>query len=57
VIKRREFHTFRMSYVLRGHWGDIILNVHAPTEDKGDDTKDSLCQELECIVGKFPKYS
>jgi hypothetical protein len=30
-----------MSYIiLRGHWCDIIvLNVHAPTQDKIDDIK------------------
>jgi hypothetical protein len=33
----------RMSYkILRGRWCDIIaLNVHAPTEDKSDNTKDN----------------
>jgi hypothetical protein len=36
---------------LRGHWCDnIIPSVHAPTEDKIDDTKDSFCEELECVV-------
>jgi hypothetical protein len=40
AVKRVEFISDRMSYViLRGHWCDIIvLNVHAPTEDKIDDT-------------------
>jgi len=34
----------RMSYiVLRGHWCNIIaLNVHAPSEEKSDDSKDSF---------------
>jgi hypothetical protein len=42
---------------LRGHWFHIIvLNVHAPTEDKIDDVKDSFCEELECIFDQFPKY-
>jgi hypothetical protein len=47
-----------MSYVvLRGCWFHIIvLNVHAPTEDKIDDVKDSFYEELECIFDKFPKY-
>jgi hypothetical protein len=37
-----------MSYIiLRGHWCHIVLNVHAPTEDKIDDMKDSFYKELE----------
>jgi hypothetical protein len=42
AIKRVEFVSDRMSYiVLRGRWCNIIvLNVHAPTEEKGDDSKD-----------------
>jgi len=27
---------------LRGHWCDVILNLHATTEDKSDDMKDAL---------------
>jgi hypothetical protein len=39
-----------MSYIsLRGRWCDIILNVHAPTEDKCGDTKDSFYEELEGV--------
>jgi hypothetical protein len=34
----------------------IVLNVHAPTEDKTDDVKDSFYEELECEFDKFPKY-
>jgi hypothetical protein len=34
----------------------IVLNVHAPTEDKTDDVKDSFYEELECVFDKFPKY-
>jgi hypothetical protein len=47
-----------MSYIiLRGRWHHIIvLNVHAPTEDKTDDVKDSFYEELECVFDKFPKY-
>jgi len=39
----------RTSYiVLRGRWCNIIvLNVHAPSEEKSDDSKDSFCEELE----------
>jgi hypothetical protein len=47
-----------MSYIiLRGRWCHIIvLNVHAPTEDKTDDMKDSFYEELERVFDKFPKY-
>jgi hypothetical protein len=34
----------------------IVLNVHAPTEDKNDDVKDSFYEELERVFDKFPKY-
>jgi hypothetical protein len=45
-----------MSYItLKGHWYDIIvLNVHAPTEDKDDDIKDSFYKELEQVFAQFP---
>jgi len=46
-----------MLYImLKGHWCDIILNVHAPTEDKTGDTKDSFYEKLECAFNQFPKY-
>jgi hypothetical protein len=53
-----EFVSDRMSYiVLRGPWCNIIvLNVHAPTEEKGDDSKDSFYKELEEVSDHFPKY-
>jgi hypothetical protein len=33
----------------------IVLNIHAPTEDKADDVKDSFDEELERVLNKFPK--
>jgi hypothetical protein len=43
--------------ILRGRWRHIIVpNVHAPTEDKIDNVKDSFCEELERVFDKFPKY-
>jgi hypothetical protein len=30
--------------------------VHAPTEDKCDDIKDSFYEELEGVFDQFPKY-
>jgi exonuclease III len=57
AVKRVEFVSNRMSYIiLRGRWCHIIvLNIHAPTEDKTDDVKDSFYEELECVFDKFPK--
>jgi hypothetical protein len=43
--------------VLRGRWCNIIvLNVHAPTEEKSDESKDSFYEELEQGFDHFPKY-
>jgi exonuclease III len=43
--------------VLRGRWCNIIvLNVHAPTEEKSDDSKDRFYEELEQIFYNFLKY-
>jgi hypothetical protein len=47
VVRTVEFISNRMSYILRGHWCNIIiLNAHNPCEDKGDDVKDSFYEEL-----------
>jgi hypothetical protein len=58
AVKRVEFDSARMSYIiLRGRWCHIIvLNVHAPTEDKTDDVKDSFYEEFERVFAKFPKH-
>jgi hypothetical protein len=47
----------RMSYItLRGRWCNIIvLNIHAPIEDKIDDIKDRFYEELEQVFDKFPR--
>jgi hypothetical protein len=57
AVKRVDFVSDRMSYItLKGRWCDIIvLNVHAPTEDKDDDIKDSFYEELEHVFDQFPK--
>jgi hypothetical protein len=58
AVKRVEFVSDRMSYIitLKGRWCDIIvLNVHAPTEDKDDDIKGSLGEGrgvYRVLVGK-----
>jgi hypothetical protein len=58
VVKRKTFIDDRMSCIrLRGSWYNIIiLNVHAPTEDKSDYTKDIFYEEIERIFYQFPKY-
>jgi hypothetical protein len=46
-----------MSYIaLKVCWCDIVLKVHVPTEDKGDDIKDSFYKELEQVFDQFPWY-
>ena len=58
VAKRVEFLSDRMSYVvLRGCWCNIIVwNVHTPTEEKSDDSKNSFYEELQQVFNHFPKY-
>jgi exonuclease III len=55
AIKRAEFDSDRISYiVLRGRRCNIIvLNAHAPTEEKGDISKESFCEELEEVFDHF----
>ena len=47
-----------MSYiVLRGRWCNVIVqNVHAPSEEKSGDSKDSFYGELEQVFDHFPQY-
>jgi hypothetical protein len=41
---------------LRSRWCNIIvLNVHAPTEDKTND-KDRFYEEVEHVFDNYPKY-
>jgi len=44
-----------MSYiVLRGHWCNIIvLNVHALSEEKSDNSKDGFYEKLEQVFLSF----
>ena len=46
ALKRVEFVSYRLSYtVLGGRWHNtIVVNVHVPSEEKSDTSKDSfLC--------------
>jgi hypothetical protein len=47
AVKRVEFISVKMSYIILRDPG--VLNVHTPTEDKTNDTKDSFCEELEYV--------
>ena len=58
AVKRMGFATCRISYiVLRDSWcNNTVPNVHATSEDKRDDSKDSFYVELEQVFYHFPKY-
>ena len=58
AVKRVEFVRDRVSYIVqRGRWCNIIvLNVHAPSEEESDESKDSFYEELEQVFDNFPKY-
>jgi hypothetical protein len=47
-----------MSYImLRGRWCNIIVvNVHAPCEDKSDNVKDSFYEKLGRVFDQLPRY-
>jgi hypothetical protein len=51
-----EFISDRMSYImLRGHWCDIVSNVHAPTKNKSD-IKDRFYKELQGVFDQFLQF-
>jgi len=56
AVKTVEAISDRLSYiVLRGRWRNIIVvNVHAPSEEKSDEAKDSFYEELEQVSDQFP---
>jgi hypothetical protein len=58
AVKRGEFDSKRVSYiVLRGQQCNIVvLNVHAPSEEKSDDSKGSFYEKLEQVFNNFLKY-
>jgi len=40
-----------------GGWCNItVLNAHAPSGEKSDDSKESFYEELEQVFDHFPKY-
>jgi exonuclease III len=43
--------------ILRGRWCNIIVvNMHAPCEDKSDDVKHNFYEELGRVFDQFPRY-
>jgi len=59
AANRVDFISDTVSYMdLRGCWCNIIvLNVHVPSKEKSDDSKDSFNEELEKVFSNhFPKY-
>ena len=58
AVETVDFVSDRVLYiVLRGRWSNIIvLKVHAPSEKKSDDSKDSSYEEFEQALEHFPKY-
>jgi len=57
-VKTVEVDCDRIKYiVLRGRWCNIIvLNEHAPSEEKNNYSKDRLNEELEYVFDHFPEY-
>jgi exonuclease III len=55
TVKRVEFVSDRMSYIiLRGSWCHIIvLNVHAPTEDKTYDVRTATRNWKVCLINSL----
>jgi exonuclease III len=58
AVKRVEFVSDRVSYiVMTGRWNNyIVQNVHAPSEEKSDESKDSFYEEVEQVFDHFPKH-
>ena len=59
AAKRVEFVTNRMSYIIlrAKRCNIIVVNVHAPSEEKCDESKDSCCEELEQVFFFFLSFS
>jgi hypothetical protein len=58
TVKRVEFVSDMMSYITpNGRWCDIIvLNVHAPKENKDYVKRDSFCEEIEQVFDQLLRY-
>ena len=58
AVKTEELVSDRVScIVLRGRRYNIFVwNVHAPSEEKRDDSKDTFYEELEQVFDHIPMY-
>ena len=58
AIKEIQFVNERLSYVkMAGKWYNyVFINVHCPTEDKDEETKDEFYGEFERTYDKFSTY-
>jgi len=54
AVKRVEFISDKTK--LRGHWCNMVLNLHESTEDKGDDMNNSFCEKLGKVFHQFLQY-
>jgi hypothetical protein len=45
-----------MYIILRGCFCDIVLNIHALTDDEVNGVKNSFCKELGRVFDKFLEY-
>jgi hypothetical protein len=54
AVKRTEFVSDRLSHSFeRSQCIIIILNVHAPTQEKSNNSKDNFYEELEQVFNHF----
>jgi hypothetical protein len=58
AVRRVQLISKRVSFVIiKGRWCNItVLNARAPCEDKGDDVKDSFCDEIRSVFYQFRRY-
>jgi hypothetical protein len=56
-LRRIIYYWWTLNTALRDRWYDIIvLSVHASTEGKADDTKDSFYNDLERVLDQLPQH-
>jgi exonuclease III len=57
TFRRVEFISDRISHMTQKvNWCNIVLNLHAPSEDTDDDIKDSFYEKLQQVFDQFPRY-
>jgi hypothetical protein len=56
AVRRVEFVSDRMSYIiLRGRWCNIV-NMYTPCKDTSDDIKNSIYEKIGRVFDQFPRY-